>query len=90
MFSVLIGIALVILAVVLWLGGVAVPHALAIFIDSRPSSSPCTVRRSVQYTRFELAGGAANDAPSAAAGHRNGERATVKLTDYLLATARGT
>ena len=32
MFSVLIGIALVILAVVLWLGGVTVPHALAIFI----------------------------------------------------------
>jgi hypothetical protein len=32
MFSVLIGIALVILAVVLWLGGVTVPHALAILI----------------------------------------------------------
>ena len=32
MFSVLIGIALVIVAVVLWLGGVTVAHALAILI----------------------------------------------------------
>jgi hypothetical protein len=30
MFSVLIGIALVIVAVVLWLGNISVPHALAI------------------------------------------------------------
>jgi hypothetical protein len=32
MFSVLIGIALVIVAVVLWLGGMTVAHALAILI----------------------------------------------------------
>ena len=32
MFSVLIGIALVIVAVVLWLGNISVTHALAILI----------------------------------------------------------
>jgi hypothetical protein len=32
MFSVLIGIALVIVAVVLWVGGMTVAHALAILI----------------------------------------------------------
>ena len=32
MLSVLIGIALVIVAVVLWLGNITVPHALAILI----------------------------------------------------------
>lgn len=32
MLSVLIGVALVIVAVVLWLGGVSVAHALAILI----------------------------------------------------------
>jgi len=32
MLSVLIGVALVIVAVVLWLGNITVPHALAIFI----------------------------------------------------------